>query len=114
MAVPEGIRARLAVTVNRRTAGLHRALREAATAEPESAGARLREVEERRRADVAEGLALMPGVDVSNEERDGIWALTAVEVYELLVGLSGWTAEQYEAWLTGAIERLIQPREETS
>lgn len=52
----------------------------------------------------------MPGVDVSNEERDGIWALMAVEVYELLVGLSGWTAEQYEAWLTGAIERLIQPR----
>jgi AcrR family transcriptional regulator len=106
--------ARLAVTVNRRTAGLHRALREAAAAEPETAGARLREMEERRRTDVAKGLALMPGVDVSNEERDGIWAVTAVEVYELLVTLSGWTVEQYEHWLTDAIERLIQPREENS
>jgi hypothetical protein len=36
-----------------------------------------------------------------------------VEVYWLLTGSCGWTPEEYEAWLAGAIVKLL-PRPERS
>ena len=40
-------------------------------------------------------------------ERDGLWALTSPEMYLLLVEESGWTPQQYEAWMAEALERLV-------
>jgi hypothetical protein len=31
----------------------------------------------------------------------------AVEVYELLTDVRGWTPQQYERWLSGVIDRLL-------
>ena len=36
--------------------------------------------------------------------RDGLWALTSLAVFDMLVGASGWTVERYERWLA---DRLI-------
>ncbi|WP_424535074.1 hypothetical protein ACOZ38_33580 [Sphaerisporangium viridialbum] len=41
------------------------------------------------------------------EERDGVWAATSVDVHQLLTELSGWTPQQYEAWVAGVIDRLL-------
>ena len=46
---------------------------------------------------------LRPGLSVE-EGRDGLWALTSLAVFDLLVGASGWTVERYERWLA---DRLI-------
>jgi AcrR family transcriptional regulator len=41
---------------------------------------------------------LRPGLSVERA-RDVIWALISPELYFLLVGERGWTADEYEAWL---------------
>lgn len=97
---------RLTAAVNQRTAGLHRALRQAAGADP-SAAARLREIEERRRTTVEKGAALAAGRPVTAEERDGVWAVTGSEVYDLLVETSGWPVARYEAWVGDTVRRLL-------
>jgi AcrR family transcriptional regulator len=98
--------ARLVVGVHQRTAGVHRALHEAAASDEER-DRKLRESEERRRADVEQGLSAVTGRAPTREERDGLWALLSVEVYHLLTGLSGWTAREYETWVADAIDRLL-------
>ena len=98
--------ARLVTAINQRTAGVILALREAAASDPELAG-QMRAREQRRRVNVEQGTALVAGRAVTPEEADGLWAVLAVEVYQLLTGLSGWTAEQYEDWLAGVIDRLL-------
>jgi hypothetical protein len=40
-------------------------------------------------------------------ERDGLWALTSPEIYLLLVEESGWTPEQYQAWMAETLERIV-------
>ena len=97
--------ARLVTGINQRTAGVVLALKEAAASDPELAG-RLREREQRRRVNVGQGMTLAAGRTVTEEEADGLWAVLAVEVYQLLTGLRGWTPRQYEDWLAGVIERL--------
>ncbi|MGH9095076.1 MAG: hypothetical protein ACRDXE_07940, partial [Acidimicrobiales bacterium] len=67
----------------------------------------LRANEERRRVSVAEAAVAVAGRPVSDTERDGLWALTGVEVYDLLVGFGGWSGEQYRSWLADTIERLL-------
>ena len=47
---------------------------------------------------LAESGVLAPGRTVA-ETRDELWALGAVEVYELLVGQRGWSPERYRDWL---------------
>ena len=47
---------------------------------------------------LAESGVLAPGRSVE-EVRDELWALGAVEVYELLVGQRGWSPERYRDWL---------------
>ena len=98
--------ARLVAGINQRTAGVVLALKEAAASDPELAG-RLREREQRRRINVEQGMTLAAGRTVTPEEADGLWAVLAVEVYQLLTGLRGWTPQQYEDWLAGVIDRLL-------
>ena len=103
--------ARLSSGINRRTAGVHRALREAATFD-QVAAERLRDLEEKRRTDVAQGLALVAGRPVTDEERDSVWAVSSVEVHQLMTGVSGWPDERYEIWLADAVERALAPDNE--
>jgi hypothetical protein len=98
--------ARLAVGINRRTAGTHRALREAATTDA-GAAQRLRDLEENRRTTLAQGLALVAGRPVTDDERDTAWAVSSVEVHQLLVGISGWTEEHYQTWLADTVVRAL-------
>ena len=67
---------------------------------------RVREDDLQRR-DEAAGAALMMGRDATTIERDGLWALTSPEVYLLLVEESGWTSEQYQAWMATTLERVV-------
>jgi hypothetical protein len=64
-------------------------------------------VEQRRRIDVEQGLALATGGAVAREECDGLWAVFAVDVYHLLTALRGWTPHQYETWLADVVDRLL-------
>jgi AcrR family transcriptional regulator len=98
--------ARLVTGINQRTAGVVLALREAAASDPELAE-RLRERERRRRVNVEQGVALVVGRPLPPGEVDGLWAVLAVEVYQLLTELRGWTPQQYEDWLAGVIDRLL-------
>ncbi|MGE5288284.1 MAG: helix-turn-helix domain-containing protein [Micromonosporaceae bacterium] len=98
--------ARLVTGIHQRTAGVNLALREAAASDTELAR-RLREAEQRRRISVEQGMSLVTGRAVTREECDGLWAVLAVEVYQLLTGLRGWTPPQYETWLAGVIDRLL-------
>ena len=99
--------ARLVTDIHHRTAGVLLALREAAASDRELAGL-LGEAEQRRRIDVEQGLSLSTGRAVTREECDGLWAVFAVEVYQLLTALRGWTPQQYETWLADVIDRLLR------
>ena len=66
--------------------------------------------ERRRRVDVEQAASLITGRSVTRETCDGLWAVMAVEVYELLTSLRGWTPQQYEQWLTGVINQLLSDR----
>ena len=98
--------ARLMTAIHGRTAGLHLALREAAASDAGLAG-HLREEEERRRIDVGRGAGLVAGRQLTAQEHDGLWAVLAVEVYQLLTGHGGWTPERYESWITDMIDRML-------
>jgi AcrR family transcriptional regulator len=87
--------ARLAAVINARTAGMLLAVREAAASEPELAAWR-QTAEARRHMDIEQAAALIAGRTVTADEVDGLWAVLAVEVYELLTNVRNWTAEQYE------------------
>ena len=52
-------------------------------------------------------LELIVGGEVGEADRDGVWALTSPEVYLLLVESSGWTVDQYEAWMSEMLERVV-------
>lgn len=89
-----------------RTSVIARLLRQAAAGDADIADL-LRTTRERQRADVGAAFALMVGREPSAEERDGLWALSSPEVYLLLVEESGWTPEQYEAWIAETLGRVI-------
>lgn len=88
----------LSARSHRDAAGLHRALREAAASDSDLAGL-LAENEQRRKKDVAKGFELIAGRPPTPTERDGCWALSSFEVYDLLVERCGWTLQSYEEWL---------------
>jgi AcrR family transcriptional regulator len=100
--------ARLITGINRRIAGLRRALGEGAVSEPELA-AKLVEAESRRRINMRQGMELVTGGPVGQDECDGVWAITGVDVYHLLTAVAGWSAARYERWLTGTLEKLLAP-----
>nr|WP_281380879.1 helix-turn-helix domain-containing protein [Nocardioides panaciterrulae] len=101
-----GAAARVSSSINGRMAGLSRALRQAAAVDA-AAAERLRELEERRRSDVATGLGRLLGAPATDEARDAVWALTSAEVYDLLVTSSGWSVAGYERWLTAEILHAV-------
>jgi AcrR family transcriptional regulator len=43
------------------------------------------------------------------EGRDGLWTLTSMEVWDLLVTRLGWSAERYERWLADRLIDLLLP-----
>jgi AcrR family transcriptional regulator len=94
--------------IHRRAGPLLRALRDAKASDPELA--RLWDELEQWRfegqgrfvAHLAERGALRADRSVE-EARDVIWTLCSLSVHDLLVLERGWTAAQYEAWLTAAL-----------
>ena len=98
--------ARLTTDVQRRTKAFAKVLREAAPTD-EVIAQMLRATRERQRLDIAAGAAHVMGRVPSERERDGLWALLSVEVFLLLTEQSGWSTEQYQAWLTDAMASLI-------
>lgn len=92
--------------VHRRTAAVATLLRQAAPADAEIAEM-LQATRERQRIDVTSALELMIGRTPTTSERDGVWAIASPEVYLLLVAESGWTAEQYEKWITTTLARVV-------
>jgi AcrR family transcriptional regulator len=105
--------ARVVTASHERIAGIYLALREAAASDPDIAR-QLRELEGRRRVSVEEAISLITSRAATTKERDGVWAVLSVEVYQLLTELSGWTPQQYQTWVTALIDRLIDqaPQEE--
>jgi AcrR family transcriptional regulator len=98
--------AALVTAVQVRTAPVAKLLREGAHADEEIADM-LTSTRERQRRDVATALELVVGRPPTVPERDGVWAIVSPEVYLLLVEESGWVPEQYEAWVTATLERVI-------
>ena len=97
-------------SIYQRTAALAKVIREAAAGDGEIAD-ELRATRERQRRDVAVAADLIMGRAATEAEPDGLWALTSPEIYLLLVEESGWTPQQYEAWMAEALERLVpRPR----
>ena len=88
-----------------RTGPVRKVIRQAAASDPEMAD-ELHETRERQRRDVAASAPFLFGRKPTPTERDGLWALTSPEIYELLVDVSGWTPARYETWMTDALERL--------
>jgi AcrR family transcriptional regulator len=98
--------AHLTTQIHSRTSGLNKVLREAATGD-EAIAAMLSAARERQRLDVEAGAALLMGRVPAANERDGLWALLSVEVYLLLVEVTGWSPAAYEAWLAETLELLV-------
>jgi hypothetical protein len=98
--------AALVTAIGRRTSGVQRTLREAAAVEPELA-ARLEEARARQRLNVRVGGSMVADRELSDAEAEGLWAVLSQEVYELLTGSAGWSPDQYEQWVAGALTRLL-------
>jgi AcrR family transcriptional regulator len=98
--------ARLLTGVQVRTAAIAVLLRQAAPADAEIAEL-LHATRERQRVDVGRAVEMIIGRAPAPAERDGVWAIASPEVYLLLVDGSGWTPEQYEAWVADTLERVI-------
>ena len=58
---------------------------------------------------LAERGSLRPGLAVE-EGRDGLWVLTSLAVWDLLVTTLGWSVERYERWLADRLIDLLLPR----
>jgi AcrR family transcriptional regulator len=98
--------ARGLTAVQVRTASVNVLLRQAAPADEEAAEM-LRLTRERQRIDVASAFELLVGRAPSRPECDGLWAIASPELYLLLVEESGWSPEEYEAWIAELMERVI-------
>jgi AcrR family transcriptional regulator len=101
-----GAAAKLVTGVQVRTSAVAALLRQAAPDDQEIA-AMLHSTRERQRLDVATALQLVLGRSPSRSERDGLGAIVSPEVYLLLVEESGWTPEQYEAWIRSTLDALV-------
>lgn len=86
----------------------------AAAADPEAAAEKNQALAGRRKGmeNFARGLEshLRPGLSVA-QAAALLQALCLAEVYDLLVRQSGWTGEQYEAWLEQCLRRELLGRE---
>ena len=92
-----------AVGVQRRAGRALAVLRAAAHADPALA-ALWTTTREQRRVDVRAALALIDP-DLGEEAVAVVHALTGPDLYDQLVGDSGWTVERFERWLVEAVLR---------
>jgi AcrR family transcriptional regulator len=98
--------ARLITAINRRIAGLRRALGEAAASDPALAQ-KVAEAEARRRTNTRQGMELITGRPPDDDDLTTVWALTGVDVFHLLTDTSGWSLRRYEQWLAGTLGTLL-------
>src|SRR5580658_6281989 len=85
-------------------------IQQAAGGEPELAGLWNRIAERRAenmRRFVADLAAVHPLRLDPDQAADVVWATNATELYQLLVGQRGWTAERYQRFLTDTWHRLL-------
>lgn len=101
--------AAVVASINDRTSRFATLIREAAANDIEIAEV-LRETRERQRADVATGLELILGRPPTRFERDGAWAIVSPELYLLLTDASGWSTDEYEHWVSAALDALLPKR----
>jgi AcrR family transcriptional regulator len=92
--------------INGRAGPFARLIRDAAATDGEIAEV-LRLTRGRQRQDVAAGVGLVLGRPPTDEERDGVWAITSPEVHLLLVQEAGWSPSQYEAWMAETLARVL-------
>ena len=60
-------------------------------------------------SNVDEAALRVAGRPISDTERDGLWAVVSMQVYQLLVEVAGWTPARYEDWMADTIGRLLRP-----
>jgi len=92
--------------VHERSAGVWRAIMEAATADPEIEGWRI-EFERSRRVDLERSLALILDRDLDDRTVDLLWVLLGPEVYLKLTSDAAYGRAEYEAFVLGAVTRLV-------
>jgi AcrR family transcriptional regulator len=88
-----------------RSAGVWRALLQAASGDGEVEGWRA-DLERRRRAEVGSAI----GVDLDPLVLDLVWALLGPDVHLHLVEDAGWSREEYETAMADAVTRLVTKR----
>jgi AcrR family transcriptional regulator len=100
--------------IHRRAGPLLRVLRDAATSDRELR-ALWQSIETDRRNGQSGFIGMLagrgvlrPGLSV-DEATDGLWTLTSLDVWDLLVTKRGWTAERYERWLADALIAYLLP-----
>lgn len=98
--------------IHRRAGPLLRVLAQAAPTDPELT-ALWASIEDSRRqgqggfvAMLASRGVLRPGLSI-DQARDGLWTLTSLAVFDMLVGTCGWTVEQYERWLADRSSEML-------
>src|SRR5215217_6701235 len=100
--------AEVATDIHERSAGVWRALVEAASGDGEVESWRT-ELERGRRLDIGRSFGLVFGAELDSGLLDLLWALMGPEVYFKLVHDAGWSREDYERYLHDAIVRLVGP-----
>lgn len=98
----------LLTAINQRTTGLTRALSEAATTEPQLA-AKLDELEQRRRQNIREGVELLTGRAVGEDEVDLLWVVLGADAFRLLTQSGQRSVDDYRRWLAATMSRLLAP-----
>jgi AcrR family transcriptional regulator len=98
--------ARLITAINQRIGGLRRALGEAAASDPVLAQ-KVAEAEGRRRTNTRQGIELVMGRPVDDDEVDTVWAFTGVDVFHLLTDVGGWSVRRYEDWVRQTLAKLL-------
>jgi len=107
--------ARISAGIMSRTEPVYRILVSAASSDPDAAILLGVQIQQRQRgqAQIARALARVGALRPGLRERDAadiIHALMSPEVYRLLVGDRGWTAEKYEKWLRQTLIDQMLPR----
>ncbi len=102
----------ITTAINQRTNDVYRVLMGAAGSDPAAAEllSTLREQRDRGQGQIARSLARARALKPGLRERDAadlIHALMSPEVYRLLVGDRGWTAERYQQWLATTLNQQL-------
>jgi AcrR family transcriptional regulator len=99
--------AQIITDISQRAAGIDQVLREAAGSDPELAGV-VAERERGRRDVLGRGMALVLGRPLDPATLDALWAVCSDQLYLMLVRQRGWSPQQYQTWLAGALDRLTR------